>query len=223
MIKNNKFMFLGIVGTLVLAVAFVMAPTYAEAFSPISGTTTLRIGSKGENVRVLQQLLASDRDMYPSGSQDGVFGPLTQKAVIQFQISYGLSADGLVGPVTRTKVNNVVAQGRGIDVSAPTIYNLSVSTSGKNISLSFNTDEAVKATVFYDTNLINWSNWDDSVMSFAIPSISGLRSTDDTYSMNKQFNLNNLSANSKYNYTITATDQSGNISVIWPSTFTTGQ
>lgn len=223
--KKNELVFLGLVGSLVFVMAFVLVPSYVEAvtFSPISGNATLTVGSRGENVRALQQLMTSNSDMYPSGSQDGVFGPATKKGVIQFQLAYNLTADGVVGTRTRNKVNSVVADGKGIDISAPPIYNLSAIPSGRNVSISFSSNEPVKATVFYDTNLINWDSWDDSVMSLQTPAISGTRNSDDSFSTNKQFTLNNLNANSKYNYTVTATDQSGNISVVWPTTFTTGQ
>ncbi len=77
--------------------------------------------------------------------------------------------------------------------------------------------------MFYDTSLINWSNWNDAEITLATPAISGTKGTDDTFSTNKQLTLSNTSPNTKYNYTITTTDQSGNTSVIWPSTFQTNQ
>lgn len=54
---------------------------------------TLRYGSKGESVKILQRKL--------SISADGSFGPQTLKAVKQFQKSKGLEVDGIVGPKTR--------------------------------------------------------------------------------------------------------------------------
>ena len=53
---------------------------------------TLKKGSRGDDVKRLQQALK----LYP----DGVFGPLTEEAVKQFQTKYGLVADGVVGPHT---------------------------------------------------------------------------------------------------------------------------
>lgn len=50
---------------------------------------TLRLGDSGESVRELQTLLKV--------SVDGDFGPLTKKAVIKFQKSKSLYADGIVG------------------------------------------------------------------------------------------------------------------------------
>jgi peptidoglycan hydrolase-like protein with peptidoglycan-binding domain len=220
MMKNLKFM--GVFGGLVLAIVFVVAPSFVNAANDF-GSTTLRVGSKGSNVRALQELLATDRDMYPSGSVDGSFGPNTKNAVVQFQLAYGLSADGIFGRNSMTTANSLVDAGRGVDVSAPIINNLVVNTSGRNVTLSFSSNESVKTALFYDTNAINWSNWDDAVMSFITPNISGMTSVDNSYSTNKQFNLSNLSQNTTYNYTITATDQSGNISVIWPTTFRTAQ
>ncbi|MFG6147562.1 L,D-transpeptidase family protein [Halobacillus sp. B23F22_1] len=54
---------------------------------------TLRYGSKGESVKILQRKL--------SITADGSFGPQTLKAVKKFQKSKGLVADGIVGPNTR--------------------------------------------------------------------------------------------------------------------------
>lgn len=53
----------------------------------------LRLGSRGENVRLLQQKL----NVTP---QSGIFGPLTLQAVRDFQTSKGIRVDGIVGPQT---------------------------------------------------------------------------------------------------------------------------
>jgi hypothetical protein len=52
----------------------------------------LRQGSRGGDVTMLQQLLGVDAD--------GIFGPLTRAAVVQFQQGAGLAVDGIVGPLT---------------------------------------------------------------------------------------------------------------------------
>lgn len=59
---------------------------------------TLRLGSTGPNVRLIQSLLA--RIGYNPGPVDGVFGQQTQQAVIAFQRDNGLIPDGVVGPAT---------------------------------------------------------------------------------------------------------------------------
>jgi len=56
----------------------------------------LKIGSKGEDVKKLQQKLGL--------SADGDFGPKTETAVKSWQTANGLTADGVVGSVTWTKM-----------------------------------------------------------------------------------------------------------------------
>lgn len=53
---------------------------------------TLRLGSRGQDVRALQQALALH--------VDGIFGPVTEEAVKFFQSQKSLVADGIVGPNT---------------------------------------------------------------------------------------------------------------------------
>lgn len=53
---------------------------------------TLRRGSKGEDVRILQQRLGIPAD--------GDFGPNTERSVIAYQQRNGLVPDGVVGPKT---------------------------------------------------------------------------------------------------------------------------
>ena len=53
---------------------------------------TIKRGSRGEEVRVLQRRLS----LLP----DGIFGPLTEEAVREFQARYGLTVDGIVGVQT---------------------------------------------------------------------------------------------------------------------------
>jgi peptidoglycan hydrolase-like protein with peptidoglycan-binding domain len=59
---------------------------------------TLKLGSKGEAVKGLQNALTG-RSPY-GVAIDGEFGSETENAVKQFQGSAGLEADGVVGPRT---------------------------------------------------------------------------------------------------------------------------
>lgn len=63
----------------------------------------LKQGSSGPDVKALQQQL-KDLGFDPNGV-DGNFGPGTTKAVIAFQQSKGLQADGKVGPGTQAAVD----------------------------------------------------------------------------------------------------------------------
>lgn len=71
---------------------------------------TLRLGSQGPNVRIVQSLLA--KIGYNPGPIDGVFGQQTQQAVIAFQRNNGLTPDGIVGPFTWNYFNSFL---RGYD------------------------------------------------------------------------------------------------------------
>lgn len=71
--------------------------------------TTLQIGSTGPEVTMLQDALRASG--FNPGANDGSFGAGTQAAVIAFQRSEGLLADGVVGPRT--------AAALGLAASAP--------------------------------------------------------------------------------------------------------
>lgn len=57
----------------------------------------LKLGSRGNEVKVLQEKL--------NLKEDGIFGPLTEEAVKDFQRSNGLEVDGIVGANTLSKLN----------------------------------------------------------------------------------------------------------------------
>lgn len=60
--------------------------------------TTLKNGSRGEEVKTLQKKL---NEFMPYGlSVDGIFGPKTETAVKDYQFHKGLTIDGIVGPKT---------------------------------------------------------------------------------------------------------------------------
>jgi len=66
-------------------------------------TSTLRVGSSGIDVITLQYILSFISEFYPtirSVTQDGIFGNQTAQAVIEFQQTMGLTADGIVTPAT---------------------------------------------------------------------------------------------------------------------------
>ena len=63
----------------------------------ISPWPVVKSGSNGHPVKTLQHLL---RARGQNVVVDGVFGPQTETAVKAFQGSKGLTADGIVGPVT---------------------------------------------------------------------------------------------------------------------------
>ena len=68
--------------------------------SPFSKITkTLKLNSKGDDVKILQIYLNNLK--YDCGIPDGIFGRKTKTAVMAFQEAKKLTSDGVVGPKTR--------------------------------------------------------------------------------------------------------------------------
>ncbi len=63
----------------------------------------LRVGSSGNDVKLMQSYLNVISNRYPSIpklKEDGIFGNGTKSAVIAFQNIFGLAPDGVIGPAT---------------------------------------------------------------------------------------------------------------------------
>jgi peptidoglycan hydrolase-like protein with peptidoglycan-binding domain len=61
---------------------------------------TIREGSVGEEVELVQYELCRLLYLDGPGDVDGSFGPVTLEAVRSYQSDHGLGVDGIVGPVT---------------------------------------------------------------------------------------------------------------------------
>ena len=79
------------------------APTKEEI--PVTTLPTLKRGSKGEYVTLLQTKLVQKGYSVGSYGIDGDFGSGTLKAVKEFQQDHGLTADGIVGAKTWAALN----------------------------------------------------------------------------------------------------------------------
>src|SRR3989344_5380831 len=85
-----------LLGVMVASVLFVGVVLFAFAFATTASaadcsiTSTLRVGSKGDQVKCLQAAVGV--------TADGSFGPKTKAAVVAWQASVGLVADGVFGP-----------------------------------------------------------------------------------------------------------------------------
>lgn len=89
-------------------------------YPPSKGSTRftrrLQEGSRGEEVRMLQECLAQDSSLYPDGIVSGIYGPKTAAAVSAFQERYADEilqpygydrGTGSVGPSTQAKLNKI--------------------------------------------------------------------------------------------------------------------
>lgn len=71
----------------------------------------LKQGDQGDDVKLLQETLATDPDIYPEGKITGVFGPMTMRAVKRFQEKNDLDGVGTVGPKTQEVLNRFLKEG----------------------------------------------------------------------------------------------------------------
>lgn len=86
-------------------VAQIPSPSASQVFS---FKVDMKQGSTISDVKHLQQFFKDKYpEMYPDGNVDGVFGPLTYKAVVQFQEKY---FDEILTPIGATKGTGVVAK-----------------------------------------------------------------------------------------------------------------
>ncbi len=76
----------------------------------------LRLGDRGPEVTFIQNRLQQLR--YLNQSPDGVFGPATRDAVLQFQRDYSLTPDGVVGPTTESALFAEFEQNRRVSTQA---------------------------------------------------------------------------------------------------------
>lgn len=70
-------------------------------------------GDRGPDVRQLQELLASNSQIYPEGLVTGYFGPLTSQAVTRLQQQLDIPTTGVVGSSTLQQVNTLLTEGAG--------------------------------------------------------------------------------------------------------------
>jgi peptidoglycan hydrolase-like protein with peptidoglycan-binding domain len=85
-----------LIGTFV-ALALMVTSTAFAAYD--FGPTTLKVGSKGDYVKTLQQFVGAS-------PVDGSFGPMTAAKVKAWQANNGLTADGMFGNMSKAKAND---------------------------------------------------------------------------------------------------------------------
>ena len=91
-----------LLGIFMVFMAVVTAQADAAKWRPATlGDRTLSKGTAGNDVKTLQMLLTRRGFEVPG---TGYFGTITKRKVRQFQRSRSLTADGVVGPMTRAKL-----------------------------------------------------------------------------------------------------------------------
>jgi peptidoglycan L-alanyl-D-glutamate endopeptidase CwlK len=74
---------------------------------PVNSTDSVKFGSRGENVRQIQQQL---QKLGYKIADDGKFGPKTDAAVKDFQRKHNLETDGIVGAKTRAALDKATTE-----------------------------------------------------------------------------------------------------------------
>ena len=118
MAKNTGTQKYALILALVLALCFL-------AQTAVYAAATLQVGSSGDDVTKLQTKLK--RWGYYTGVIDGKFGAQTKKAVVYFQQTNGLLADGIVGPAT--------ADAMGLTLSTSSSFSGGTGSTGVDSSL----------------------------------------------------------------------------------------
>jgi len=219
--KNiNNTLKLGVIGFSILFVAVVALIPVALKAQSVPITSTLSVGSNSSEVSRLQTFLAGDYHIYPAAIISGYFGQLTKAAVTQFQVSFGIPSIGVVGPMTRASINEILSGGLALDVTAPVIGGLSVDTNSTEAEFTLATSESTKVKVFYSTSALTSLEATGPLVKH---SISGQVSEDTTFRTSHKVSLSGLNRNTVYFYKVEVTDRSGNVSVTELSTFKTAR
>lgn len=100
-------------------------PKNLDGVMPVSHKT-IRKGDTGPEVVECQtDLIKLGYDLSPYGA-DGKFGKKTQQAVMDFQKSVGLKADGVVGPATWEALDNAVGPEPGPEPEPTKLYTVHI-------------------------------------------------------------------------------------------------
>lgn len=209
-----------------------------ETVKDIKGTLQmikqLKTGMSGDDVKLLQEILATDSDVYPEKLITGYFGPITERAVKKLQQKMCLEQVGTIGPKTMAKINELLREGAGSsgkvppglliapgiqkklcvistpDTTAPIISGVSAtSTTATSTQIQWITNEIANSRVYYSTST-------PVVITASTPVVS---SSD--YVLNHSITLSGLTANTTYYYLVGSIDQSGNIAIDTEKSFTT--
>jgi peptidoglycan hydrolase-like protein with peptidoglycan-binding domain len=218
MIKTNA-------GTLAMLGILVSAGLTSQVFAYTMIGSQLDLGERNSDVTSLQTFFSDNSSIYPEGLVTGYYGGLTKSAVQRFQSQYGLDQVGRVGPMTRDRINSLIAAGGWTvsDMSGPAIYSVSKQVTNTSATFSWTTDELATAKVFYNTSPVGMNEGDINSVGFG--STNGWTSANDGLARtSQQVTVSGLHPNTQYYFVVVSTDLKGNVSVWNPNmTFVTNQ
>jgi peptidoglycan hydrolase-like protein with peptidoglycan-binding domain len=184
----NKLVRDGVAGTETQAVLF----SNSAIKNTVSTTAVLKQGTVSDTVKDMQSRLITLG--YLTGTADGVFGAKTALALLTFQRQNGLTADGIAGTKTLTKLNSttaVNASGITTTVTSNTAPTLSTKPSATNVRYA-NWYTEVKArcklypyATIYD--FVSGLSWQVHMFSFGAHADAEPLTAEDTANMLKAF------------------------------------
>ena len=209
-----------------------------EATKEVKGTLQLikqlRRGMTGDDVKLLQEFLVTDLDIYPEGLITGYFGPLTERAVKKLQERMCLDQVGNVGPKTLSKINELLTEGAGSSgkippglLIAPGIQKKLCATSTPDTIVPVISDVMATSTTATTTQikwltkeLSNSKVWYSTSTLIVVATSTSIASSSD-YVLNHAITLSDLTATTTYYYLVTSADKSGNTATATEKSFTT--
>lgn len=199
-------------------------------------------GTKGDDVKQLQEFLKTFPDVYPDGLVTGYFGPLTEMAVKRFQEKNGIESIGIVGPKTQAKLNELVTVGAGQSGVIPP--GLTFTDNPASVQMTSSTPPSPTATpqptpltdvtppvvssvtVSSSTPnsvLITWVTNEPATGSVnygSTPSNWAVTPTNTSYATWHSFTLSNLTSGTLYTFRVYSTDVTGNGPQGYPPEYT---
>ncbi len=211
-----------------------------ETVKEVKGTLQivkqLRIGMSTEEVKLLQEILATDPEVYPEGLITGYFGKLTEKAVKKFQEKMCIEQVGIVGPKTLSKINELLVEGAGSSgkippglLIAPGIQKklCATATSTPDTIIPVISDVIATSTIATSTQirwltneLANSKVWYSTTTPVEATSSTPSVSSSD-YVLSHTVELSGLDASTTYYYLVTSVDKSGNTTTATEASFIT--
>jgi peptidoglycan hydrolase-like protein with peptidoglycan-binding domain len=205
-------------------------------------TASLDVGSRGNEVILLQTYLAQDDDLYPQKLLTGYFGPLTRAAVGRFQCRENIvceeavnisvtttptaSGYGRVGPRTKARLNELM-KGMTLTTSSGEVLGASTGNVGGSTDFSAPVMSEEKVTVGSTFATISWitneSAWSQVFYGKAYPFLltNAAIVKDPSFDTTNGVTIGNLEPNTTYYYVRESADVANNIARSVVMSFTT--
>jgi peptidoglycan hydrolase-like protein with peptidoglycan-binding domain len=204
--KNNTKKIIGSF----IAFSFFVLPAISIA-EEISFPRYLNIGMRGDDVKLLQTILAAEKTFYPEGLVTGYYGQLTYNAVKRFQTAYGVPSVGVVGPKTIAKIKEVVSSAsmnvKSLNASSPAFIDVVKTPTANSVAISWKTDVPTTAKIWF------------GAPSPLNTELNPIKSID--LSVSRSANFNGLATSTEYYFVIYAEDAKGHGATSTEYAFTT--